>query len=144
MFWAARPFYTMTFVPIMVPLLMAMAVGPMLPWKRGDLPAALARLKFAFVATAAVALVVLAVSGVRSIGAACGLALAAWLLAATLTELAERVRLFAEPLPVVWRRTLHLPRAACGMIFAHAGMAGVVPRITPSSASPEETTLTPL
>src|SRR5438105_11008375 len=35
------PFYDMTFVPIMVPLLIAMAVGPMLPWKRGDLYAAL-------------------------------------------------------------------------------------------------------
>src|SRR5207244_13570365 len=60
------PFYTMTFVPLMVPLLIAMAVGPMLPWKRGDLWAALARLKWAFVATAAAAIVVLAVAGVRS------------------------------------------------------------------------------
>ena len=31
------PFFNMTFVPIMVPLLVAMAVGPILPWKRGDL-----------------------------------------------------------------------------------------------------------
>src|SRR5882762_2404568 len=91
------PFYTMTFIPIMVPLLVAMAVGPMLPWKRGDLMAALSRLKFAFLATAAAALVTLAATGAQSIGAACGLALAAWLFAATLTELAERVRLFAEP-----------------------------------------------
>ena len=52
------PFYNMTFVPIMVPLLVAMAVGPMLPWKRGDLWAALSRLKLAFAVTAAVALVV--------------------------------------------------------------------------------------
>src|ERR1700686_598453 len=54
------PFYAMTFVPIMVPLLVAMAVGPMLPWKRGDLLAALSRLKLAFIVTAAVALVTLA------------------------------------------------------------------------------------
>src|SRR5947199_2424255 len=44
------PSYNSSFVPIMIPLLMAMAVGPMLPWKRGDLAAALARLKFAFLA----------------------------------------------------------------------------------------------
>src|SRR5436309_11951603 len=31
------PFYEMTFVPIMIPQLIAMAVGPLLPWKRGDL-----------------------------------------------------------------------------------------------------------
>src|SRR3984893_13363122 len=80
------PFYAMTFVPIMVPLLVAMAVGPMLPWKRGDLIAALARLKFAFLATAMAALVTLAVTGAQSIGAACGLALAAWVVGATRTE----------------------------------------------------------
>ena len=38
----------------------------------------------------------LVATGARSIGAACGLALAAWLFAATLIELAERVRLFAR------------------------------------------------
>ena len=63
----------MTFVPLMVPLLVAMGVGPLLPWKRGDLAAALGRLKLAFALTAATALLVLVASGVRSIGAACGL-----------------------------------------------------------------------
>src|SRR5437763_6419196 len=95
------PFYTMTFVPIMVPLLVAMAVGPMLPWKRGDLIAALSRLKLGFAAIAGAMVVTMAAAGVRSVGAACGLALAAWLLAAALIGLAERVRLFVEPLPSV-------------------------------------------
>ncbi len=136
------PFYTMTFVPIMVPLLIAMAVGPMLPWKRGDLGAALGRLKLAFAATAAAGLITLIVTGAHSIGAACGLALAAWLFVGTMIELAERVRLFAEPLPVVLRRAVHLPRATWGMIFAHAGMAIVVAGITGSSAWTEQKTVT--
>src|SRR5438552_3523213 len=131
------PFYSMTFVPIMIPLLAAMAVGPMLPWKRGDLPAALGRLKFAFLATAAAALATLAATGARSIGAACGLALAAWLFAATLTELAERVRLFADPLGSL-RRALSLPRSAWGMTLAHGGMAVVIAGITGSNAWTEE------
>jgi cytochrome c-type biogenesis protein CcmF len=135
------PFYTMTFVPIMVPLLVAMAVGPMLPWKRGDLIAALARLKFAFLATAMAALVTLAVTGAQSIGAACGLSLAAWLFAATLTELAERVRLFAEPYGAL-RRALSLPRAAWGMTLAHGGMAVVIAGITGSNAWTEERIVT--
>jgi len=136
------PFYTMTFVPIMVPLLIAMAVGPLLPWKRGDLAAALLRLKWAFGATAAAGLLTLVLTHAQGVGAACGLALAAWLLAATLIELAERVRLFAEPLPAVWRRARHLPRAAWGMSFAHAGMAVVIAGITGSSAWTEEMTVT--
>ena len=31
------PFFNATFVPLMVPLIFLMAVGPMLPWKRADL-----------------------------------------------------------------------------------------------------------
>src|ERR1700723_1289097 len=75
------PFFNMTFVPIMIPLLVAMAVGPLLSWKRGDLWAALQRLKLGFAIAAGVAVLTMIVMGYRSVGAACGLALAAWLLA---------------------------------------------------------------
>jgi cytochrome c-type biogenesis protein CcmF len=132
------PFFNMTFVPIMVPLLIAMGIGPMLPWKRGDLAAALSRLKLAFAIAAGTALVVLIASGARSVGAACGLALAAWLFAATIAELAERVRLFDGALASVWRRARNLPRAAWGMSLAHAGMGIVIVGIVGSSAWSEE------
>jgi cytochrome c-type biogenesis protein CcmF len=132
------PFFNMTFVPLMVPLLVAMGVGPLLPWKRGDLAAALSRLKLAFALTAAAALIVLIATGAHSIGAACGLALSVWLFAATLIELAERVRLFAEPMASVLRRALRLPRATWGMTIAHAGMAVAIAGITGSSAWTEE------
>ncbi len=88
----------MTFIPIMVPLLVAMAVGPLLSWKRGDLFAALQRLKLAFAIAAGAAVVVLALTGAASLGAACGMALAAWVLAAVVVEWAERIHLFSEPL----------------------------------------------
>ena len=38
------PFFDAVFIPLMAPLVMAMAIGPLLPWKRGDLAAALGRL----------------------------------------------------------------------------------------------------
>ena len=128
------PYFDMTFVPIMIPLLIAMAVGPLLSWKRGDLWAALQRLKLAFAIAAFGAVATLSIMGVKSLGAACGLALAAWLFAATIVEWAERVRLFSEPLGGSLRRAMRLPRAAWGMTFAHAGMAVVVAGITGSSA----------
>ena len=31
------PFFNLTFVPLMVPLLLAVPFGPLLAWKRGDL-----------------------------------------------------------------------------------------------------------
>jgi cytochrome c-type biogenesis protein CcmF len=128
------PFFDMTFIPIMIPLLVAMAVGPLLSWKRGDLFAAFQRLKLAFAIAAGAAVVVLAIMGASSLGAACGLALAAWILAAVIVEWAERVHLFTEPLGQSFRRALRLPRAAWGMTLAHAGMAVVVAGITGSSA----------
>src|SRR5580692_2765941 len=128
------PFFNMTFIPIMIPLLVAMAVGPLLSCKRGDLWAALQRLKLAFALMAAAALVTLALMGAKSLGAACGLALAAWVLTATIVEWAERIRLFSEPLGGSLRRALRLPRATWGMTLAHAGMAVVVAGITGSSA----------
>jgi cytochrome c-type biogenesis protein CcmF len=77
---------------------------------------------------------VLMLTGASSLGAACGLALAAWILAAVIVEWAERIHLFSEPLGQSFRRALRLPRAAWGMTLAHAGMAVVVAGITGSSA----------
>ena len=44
------PFFNATFIPLMVPLVIALGVGPLLPWKRADLGGVLARLKLAFAA----------------------------------------------------------------------------------------------
>ncbi len=44
------PFYNRTFLPIMVPLLIVMAVGPMLKWKRDTVASALQRLRPAGIA----------------------------------------------------------------------------------------------
>jgi cytochrome c-type biogenesis protein CcmF len=94
----------------------------------------LQRLKLGFAIAAAAAVLTMIVMGFKSVGAACGLALAAWLLTAVIVEWAERIRLFSEPLGGSVRRALRLPRAAWGMTFAHAGMAIVVAGITGSSA----------
>jgi cytochrome c-type biogenesis protein CcmF len=91
-------------------------------------------LKLAFAIAAGAAVVVLAVMGAASLAAACGLALAAWILVAVIVEWAERIRLFTEPLGSSFRRALRLPRAAWGMTLAHAGMVVVVAGITGSSA----------
>ena len=49
------PYFNATFVPLMVPLLVAVPIGAMLAWKRGDLQGVLGRLKAALAITAAVA-----------------------------------------------------------------------------------------
>src|SRR5262249_53217480 len=51
------PYYNAPFMPIVLPLIALTAIGPMLSWKRADLPGALGRLKFALLVAAGAALV---------------------------------------------------------------------------------------
>ena len=117
------PFYNATFTPVMVPVLLAMAVGPMLAWKRGDLLAALQRLWLAFAVAGAVVLIGLYVTQGGPMLAVLGLGLAAWTAMGVLVEWADRIRLFRLPLADSLQRAIHLPRAAHGMSLAHLGIA---------------------
>ncbi|MDP8915954.1 MAG: heme lyase NrfEFG subunit NrfE, partial [Pseudomonadota bacterium] len=54
--------------------------------------------------------------------AAAGAALAVWVIAGTLAEAAERVRLFRAPWAETRRRAAGLPRNAWGMSLAHLGV----------------------
>ena len=119
------PFFESTFVPIMIPLLLMMAAGPLMAWKRAGPGAVLPRLAISLVVAVAVAAAV-AASGGGSWGAVLGMALAGWVAAGVLTELAERVRLFRVPLAESARRAMGLPRAAWAMSIAHLGVAVLV------------------
>ena len=133
------PFFEATFVPLMVPMLVAMAVGPMLAWKRADLAGALSRLWFALAAAAAAAaFVTLYRHEDGPFLAALGMALAGWLIAGVLVELAGRLKLFRVPLGDSLGRARHLPRATYGMTIAHLGIGIVVAGITAASAWQQE------
>ncbi len=117
------PFFNRTFAPMMVPMIIAVGIGPMLAWKRGDLLGALQRLWVAYIATGLTVLIGFYVTYGGPVLAVLGLGLAAWLFAAVLTEFAERIRLFRVRLADSVRRAIHLPRSAYGMTFAHFGLA---------------------
>jgi cytochrome c-type biogenesis protein CcmF len=131
------PFFDRTFVPMMTPLLLAVGVGPLLAWKRGDLLGALQRLWTAF----AVALIVVAGGLVVTQGAqvlaVLGIALAAWVFTSAAVEWAERVRLFRTGIGDTCRRAVNLPRAAYGMSMAHMGVAVTVAGISASAFAVE-------
>jgi cytochrome c-type biogenesis protein CcmF len=127
------PFFNATFVPLMVPLVFLMAVGPMLPWKRGDLAGALARLKLAALGAVIAAGVAYYLQSGGPVLAVAAIGLAAWLFVGALVEWGERVKLFRAPLAESWRRARNLPRAAHGMTLAHAGLAVVMAGMIGSS-----------
>ncbi|OAN50009.1 heme lyase CcmF/NrfE family subunit [Magnetospirillum moscoviense] len=130
------PFFNSVFLPLMVPMVLAMAAGPLLSWKRGDLAGVLSRLSVAAVAALAVALATWLWQG-GSAGpwwAAGGMALAVWLLGGTIVEWAERIRLFRAPLAESLERMGKLPRSSWGMTITHSGLALLIIGMTASSA----------
>jgi cytochrome c-type biogenesis protein CcmF len=128
------PYFNATFVPIMAPLVVAMAIGPLLPWKRADLMGALGRLKFVALLAALAAFTAVYLHRGGPLLAWLGMALAAWLAAGTLTEWAGRVKLFGAPAGESWRRARRLPRSVYGMTLAHLGLAVAIAGITASAA----------
>ncbi|MDJ0608056.1 MAG: heme lyase CcmF/NrfE family subunit [Kiloniellales bacterium] len=128
------PFFDRTFVPLMVPLVAAMAIGPLMPWKRADLAGVLARLKVAAGLVAVVVVALLIFTAGKSALAIFGMALAAWLFAGSFTEWALRVKLFRGPPGETLARIGGVPRSSHGMTLAHMGMAVAVAGMTASSA----------
>ena len=120
------PYYNATFVPLMVPLVAALGVAPLLAWKRGDLAAALGRLKVAAVfAAVAFALTLWLVWG-RSVLGIIAVGAAAWLAAAVLTEFFGRIALGRVSVGQSLSRAAGLPRSAWGMTLAHLGLAAII------------------
>ena len=124
------PYYNRTFVPIMVPLLLVMAVGPMLKWKRDDLRLALGRLRYPALVSVLVAILVLIITFGRNAIAATFMAVAAWLVVGSLAALAYRTRLGAAPLATTFSLARTAPRAFYGLVISHAGMGITVAGIT--------------
>src|ERR1700722_13192612 len=138
------PFFDRTFAPMMVPVLIAMAVGPMLSWKRGDLLGALQRLWIAFAVAAVFTLGMLYVLYGGPVLAVFGIGLAVWTGMGVATEFAERIRLFRIPIAESVRRAINLPRAAIGMSLAHLGMAISVVGISASAFEQEHLAIVPV
>jgi cytochrome c-type biogenesis protein CcmF len=128
------PYYSMTFVPIMVPLLLAMPIGPILKWKRDDLRPALGRLRLAAYASPLIAIVTLALTSGHTLVVTFFMTLAAWLVFGSIAVLLHRTRLGAAPLATSLRLARTTPLAFYGLIIAHAGMGVTVAGITGMTA----------
>ena len=134
MITVGAPYYNLTFVPIMVPLLLALVLGAVLRWKRDDLLAAWRRLTPAAWATAAIVLLVLVMTLGRHLAVALAFGLAAWVVLGSLWTLATRLKLGSAPFDTSLRLALNTPRAFYGLVAAHAGMGLIVAGITGMTA----------
>jgi cytochrome c-type biogenesis protein CcmF len=114
------PFFNAATAPLAIPLVAAMAVGPLLAWKRADLAGALQRLWWVGLLAVAAAFLTLLIAGYH-VWPALGFAAAAWLIAGAAADILDRIAAFRRP-SQAWNRARGLPRAAWGGAIAHAGV----------------------
>ncbi len=132
------PFFNATFVPLMLPLLLAVPIGATLAWKRGSLSGAFNRLKLAVAAALATMALYLVLVEPRSLAAALGFGLAVWLIGGSLADLVARIGLLELAPARSWQRLRGLPASAFAVTIAHAGLGVLIVGITASSALQEE------
>src|SRR5215831_3476306 len=127
-------FFDATFVPILIPGIIAMVVGPVLAWRRAHLTVALRRLAPAIVGALLAPLIILVFNRGAPPAVLAGIALAAWAMLGVLADLADRSGLAKQPLDAVWRRLRHLPHGTWGYAIAHFGVGVLIAGAVVSTA----------
>jgi cytochrome c-type biogenesis protein CcmF len=133
------PYFNAVFVPMMMVLLVALPLGPFLPWKRASLSDAARRLRWPAILAATSAVVILITKPEGAPLAAFGFAVGIWVIAGAWAETAFRIKAFAAPWDEVRRRAANLPRASYGGMIAHFGLGVIVIGIVATSAWSLET-----
>jgi cytochrome c-type biogenesis protein CcmF len=117
------PYFDSVFVPIMVPVVLLMGIGPLARWRQTEVSDLARRLRWALALTIPAALVTQWLAGRVSPMATLGFALAWWIVLAVATDLRERLKVGAGVAGSLWSRARTLPRAMLGMMVAHLGIA---------------------
>ncbi|MNJ99113.1 Cytochrome c-type biogenesis protein CcmF [compost metagenome] len=116
------PYFDAIFIPLMVPALMLMGVGPLARWKRTTLPDLKRQLRWALVASAVSALLLGFLLPVSTSGwtpmSAFGLLLASWCVCSTLAHAWQRLRSNGGGA----QRFSRQPLSWWGMLAAHLGI----------------------
>lgn len=122
------PYFEAVFLPLMTPALFLIGVGPIARWRHAP-PIELAlKLKWALAVSAVTAIVAPFVLGSWTIMIGFGLLLAAWIIATSLTQLAERA--FGNRDRGFLRNLAAQPAGYYGMLIAHLGVAVFIIGVT--------------
>jgi cytochrome c-type biogenesis protein CcmF len=121
------PYFDSVFVPLMTPLVFVMGVGPLARWKEASVPDLWQRLRWAIGVSIATALALPLIAPVWKPGVSFGLLLAAWIIATTVVNVAERSRGVRGGIAAKLSRQ---PKSYWGMIVAHLGVAVFIIGVT--------------
>jgi cytochrome c-type biogenesis protein CcmF len=125
-----EPYFNLVFLPLMIPLAVLTALGPLVRWKEDGLARVLAGLKAAAAVLALAAIVLAFTIGSVSPAAVGGLLLATWVAYGALRPLWERIRHRSDR----WQALKSTPRSFYGMTLAHLGLAVFIAGVTVVSA----------
>ncbi len=112
------PYFNAVFVPLTMPVLFLMVVGPVARWKKAELADLIRPLRLAFGLAVAAGVGLPFAAGTWSVGVALGLGMGIWIIGASLLQIQARLR-SSNPPPAFW-----------GMHLAHIGVAVTVIGIT--------------
>ncbi len=129
------PYFNSIFMPLMLPLLILVGIGPYLLWKHDTLQRLLAQFKITIWIVAGVTILILVMlAGRAGFAAVLGVIIAGWLLVSTVMGMVLR-----------WRRRQKITRGTWGMTLAHlgVGMLALGIAVTSSLGVEEDVTLSP-
>ena len=120
------PYFNTVFVPLMIPLVMMMGLGPIARWKQASLPDIWQRVRWALAASVVIAILLPLVMGKWTPLISLGLLLAAWIITTSLLDLRKRMGNEGK----LWQRFKLPSRSYYGMQFAHIGIAVFIIGVT--------------
>lgn len=123
------PYFNSVFVPLMVPAMFLMGIGPIARWKKSSLPELAVRLRWAFLASVAAALVLPFVLGTWKPLVSLGLMLALWIVLTAALNIWERVKTTSGKLSLLQKLRTQ-SRSYYGMQLAHIGVAVFIVGVT--------------
>ncbi len=130
------PYFNAVFVPLMLPLVLMVGIGPFMRWKKATMGDVLKKLiKILVIALAIGFALPYVVAGKSSILVTLGTVLAGWSIAAALYYLFKNIRRIDSN---IFQRIKKIPRATYGMVVAHFGIGIFVIGVTFVSAFQQE------
>ncbi|MFZ5502449.1 MAG: heme lyase CcmF/NrfE family subunit [Pseudomonadota bacterium] len=112
------PYFNAVFVPLMVPVVLFMGLGPLARWKKFEAPDMLKRVRWAFASSVVIGLALPVVMGKWSPLIALGIFMACWIIASVGLGLRQR---FSGG--EIWQRVRAQSLSYYGMQLAHFGVA---------------------
>ena len=131
------PYFDAIFIPLMVPVIFLMGIGPLARWKQTSIPEIKTRLKWALVAGVVGAIVIPMMMGGFTFMIGLGVLLAVWVIAASIANVVTRIKSMSGD-ETALQKLAKQPLQYYGMLTAHIGVGVFIFGVTMVSGYEQE------